>query len=216
MSIRILLADDHSLMLDGLRALLQREPGLEVVGAAKDGKEAVELARRTSPDVVVMDISMPGLNGIAATSQITAELPGVKVICLSMHAEPRFVEAMLEAGAAGYILKDYALEDLVKAIHLALAGDLYLCPRIGGTVVRALRADGPRRASAFALLTGREREILQLIAEGHSTKEIAGRLHLSIKTIGSHRENLMRKIGIDSVARLTKYAIQEGLTSATP
>lgn len=212
MKTRILLADDHEILLDGLRALLEKEPDFEVIGAARDGREAVEKSHSLMPDVVVMDISMPGLNGIDATRQITARRPEVKVLCLSAHAEPRFVEAMLEANASGYLLKDYSHESLVRAIRHVIADEVYICPRVGYAVVRALKADRPSAASTAEPLTDREREILQLIAEGHSTKEIAGRLFLSIKTIGTHREHLMEKLGIHSVAGLTKYAIREGLT----
>jgi DNA-binding NarL/FixJ family response regulator len=211
-SIRILLADDHEILLDGLRALLEKEPDFTVIGVVRDGKEAVEKAHSLAPDVVVMDISMPGLNGIDATRQITAKLPEVKVLCLSAHAEPRFVEAMLEANASGYLLKEYSHESLVRAIRHMIADEVYICPRVGYAVVRALKAERPSAASTVEPLTEREREILQLIAEGHSTKEIAERLFLSIKTVGTHREHLMEKLGIHSVAGLTKYAIREGLT----
>ncbi len=216
MSVRILLADDHRILLDGLAALLAQEPDFEVIGVASDGKEAVDKAHAQKPDVVVMDISMPGLNGVDATRQITAKLPGVKVLCLSAHTEPRFVEAMLEAEASGYLLKDYSHENLVRAIRHVIAGEVYICPRVGYAVVRALRAERPHAVSTLQPLSEREREILQLIAEGYSTKEIAGRLHLSIKTVGTHREHLMEKLDIHSVAGLTKYAIREGLTDTLP
>ncbi|HXU34695.1 MAG TPA: response regulator transcription factor [Thermoanaerobaculia bacterium] len=216
MSVRILLADDHAILLDGLRALLEKEPDFEVIGVVRDGREAVEKAHAEQPDVVVMDISMPGLNGIDATRQITAKRPETKVLCLSAHAEPRFVEAMLEANASGYLLKDYSHESLVRAIRHIIADEVYICPRVGYAVVRALKAERPSVASTVEPLTDREREILQLIAEGHSTKEIAERLFLSIKTVGTHREHLMEKLGIHSVAGLTKYAIREGLTDVAP
>jgi DNA-binding NarL/FixJ family response regulator len=216
MSIRILLADDHEILLDGLRALLEKETDFKVIGVARDGREAVEKAHSLMPDVVVMDISMPGLNGIDATRQITAKRPEAKVLCLSAHAEPRFVEAMLEANASGYLLKEYSHDSLVQAIRHMIANEVYICPRVGYAVVRALKAERPSAAAATEPLTDREREILQLIAEGHSTKEIAGRLFLSIKTVGTHREHLMEKLGIHSVAGLTKYAIREGLTEVTP
>ncbi len=212
MKTRILLADDHEILLDGLAALLAKEPDFEVVGTARDGREAVEKSHALHPDVVVMDVSMPGLNGIDATRQITARRPDAKVLCLSAHAEPQFVKAMLEANAAGYLLKDYSHESLVRAIRHVIVGEVYICPRVGHAVVRALKADRPSVTSTVEPLTEREREILQLIAEGHSTKEIADRLFLSIKTVGTHREHLMEKLGIHSVAGLTKYAIREGLT----
>ncbi|MEE8583468.1 MAG: response regulator transcription factor [Acidobacteriota bacterium] len=215
MSIRILLVDDHEVFLDGLRALLDRQPDMEVVGDAKGGRRAVRLARQTLPQVVVMDASMPGLNGFEATRQIVAEVPEVKVLCLSMHSEERFVLAMLDAGASGYLLKECALEELVRAVRSVAANQVYLSPGIAGIVVEACRAGQHQdRASAFSLLTAREREVLQLIAEGHATKEIAAQLYLSVKTIGTHREHLMDKLKIHSVAGLTKYAIRQELTSS--
>ena len=215
MSIRVLLVDDHEIMLNGLRSLLGQQQGMEVVGEAKDGRQAVESARQLSPHVVVMDLSMPGMNGIEATRRISAELPAVKVLCFSMHGDQRFVGAALEAGAAGYLLKERALEDLVRGIRTVVAGDTYLCPRIAGAVVEAYKSTRARAdASAYSLLTAREREILQLIAEGNTNVKIAEILGLSVKTIGTHRERLMAKLDIHTVAELTKYAIREGLTSS--
>ncbi len=218
MSIRILLVDDHEIMLDGLRSVLARQSGMEVVGLARDGRQAVRAARQLRPTLVVMDISMPGMNGVEATRQIVAAQPEVKILCLSMHSDPVLVEAVLEAGAAGYQLKDYALAELVRAIGIVMANETYLCPRIAGGVVQTLLAARRPGAAApvFASLTGREREVLQLIAEGHTNKEIAARIHLSVKTVGSHREHLMRKLDIHSIAGLTKYAVRHGLTSDEP
>ena len=214
MSIGILLADDHQLFLDGLHALLAQQPGMEVVAEARDGQEAVRAALKHRPDVVVMDISMPGMNGIEATRQITKRLPEVKVLSLSMHADKRFVLAVLEAGASGYLLKESALEELVRAIRAVEAGQTYLSPAIAGFVVEAYKAAHPKTASSmFSLLTAREREVLQLIAEGRSTKEIAELLCVSVKTVSTHREHLMKKLNLYSIAGLTKYAIREGLTS---
>ncbi len=214
MSIGILLADDHQLFLDGLHALLAQQPGMEVVAEARDGQEAVRAALEHRPDVVVMDVSMPGMNGIEATRQITKRLPTVKVLSLSMHADKRFVLAVLEAGASGYLLKESALEELVRAIRAVEAGQTYLSPAIAGVVVEAYKADHPKTASSmFSLLTAREREVLQLIAEGRSTKEIAELLCVSVKTVSTHREHLMKKLNLYSIAGLTKYAIREGLTS---
>lgn len=215
MSIRVLLVDDHEIMLNGLRSLLGQQEGMEVVGEAKDGREAVESARQLSPHVVVMDLSMPGMNGIEATRRISAELPAVKVLCFSMHGDQRFVGAALEAGAAGYLLKERALEDLVRGIRTVVAGETYLCPRIASAVVEAYKSTRARAdASAYSLLTAREREILQLIAEGNTNAKIAEILGLSVKTIGTHRERMMAKLDIHTVAELTKYAIREGLTSS--
>lgn len=215
MSIRVLLVDDHEMFLAGLEALLQRQQDMVVVGQVKDGMEAVKQARATKADVVVMDVSMAGMNGIEATREITSKLPGVKVLCLSMHAERRFVAAALDAGASGYLLKDNSFEELVDAIHTVKCNQVYLCHRVAGTVVEAYRAQRLQgESSVFSLLTRREREVLQLLAEGRSTKEIAARLSLSLKTVGTHRGHIMEKLSIHSVAGLTKYAIREGLTTA--
>ncbi len=214
MSHRIVLADDHELVRSGLRALLERQGDLAVVGEVRDGRDAVRSARELRPELVVMDVEMPSLNGIEATRQIASEVNGTKVLCLSMHASPRFVEAAFEAGAAGYLLKDSATDELVRAVRTVLAGRPYLSPALAEAAAGALRRHGaPAEASAFTLLTGREREVLQLLAEGCSTSEIASRLCLSAKTVYFHREQMMDKLGIRSVAGLTRYAIEEGLTS---
>ena len=214
MSIQILLVDDHEIFTDALRVLLSGEPDLEVIGRITDGRDAVREAVESVPDVVIMDVSMPGMNGIEATLEITRRRPEVKVLCLSMHAEGRFVRAALDAGASGYLLKECALAEVVQAIRAAVASQVYLSPAIAGTVVEAMKAGrSEAAASAFAVLTDRERGVLQLLAEGHATREIAARLHLSVKTIGTHREHIMGKLDIHSIAGLTKYAIREGLTS---
>jgi DNA-binding NarL/FixJ family response regulator len=215
MSIRIVLADDHTIFLSGLRTLLEKEPDLEVVAKVKDGREAVRVAHEKRPDLVVMDVSMPGMNGIEATRQITATLPRVKVLCLSMHSEEQFVTAVLEGGASGYLLKECALDELLTAIRTVMANQIFLSPTITTTVVQNYRAQrGATQPSPVSPLTDREREVLQLIAEGHSTKDIAARLHLSVKTIDTHRHRIMDKLRIHSVAGLTKYAIRRGLTTA--
>ena len=218
MAIRILLADDHELFLSGLLALLEKEPDMEVVGEAKDGREACRKAQELAPDLVLMDISMPGLNGIEATRQIATDRGvGVKVVCLSMHTESRFVEAALKSGAAGYLLKDSEPRELVRAIRVVMMGRTYISPAVAGTLVDALKDQRPLAgSSAFTLLTEREREVLQLLAEGHSTREIAEQLYMSPKTVATHREHLMNKLHIRSIAGLTKYAILEGLTSSEP
>ena len=217
MSIRILLADDHAIFMAGLRALLEKEPGFEVIAEAQDGREAVRKAIEESPDLVVMDVSMPGLNGIEATRSITSALPRTKVLCLSMHGGEQFVTAILDAGAKGYLLKDCLFEELAKAIRLILAGKTYLSPTLTGSVVKSIRASRPQDdPSPFAMLTRREREVLQLLAEGHPTKEIAERLHVSVKTVFTHRENLEQKLDIHGISGLTKYAVRCGLTTTDP
>lgn len=214
---RILLVDDHEILLGGLRSLLEGEPDLEIVGEARDGVEAVRLAEQLGPDLIVMDVSMPGLNGIEATRRITAKTPATAVLCLSSHSDSVMVEAMLEAGASGYLLKDHAVDELLRAIRSVSNGETYLSPRIAGGVVQSL-LNGSRSetSSAQTVLTDREREVLQLIAEGYSNKLIAERLNVSAKTVGTHREHVMQKLDIHTVAGLTKYAIQQGLTSPEP
>lgn len=217
MTIRILLADDHKIMREGLRALLERDLDFQVEAEAENGVEAVQLARKLKPHIVIMDIGMPGLNGIEATRQVTAELPATKVIALSMHSDKRFVIEMLKAGVSGYLLKDSASEELASAIRTVLSGTPYLSPKITGVVLKDyLSALTKTEPSAFTLLTSREREVLQLIAEGRSTKEIAATLFVSVKTVETHRQQIMDKLNLRSVAELTKYAVREGLTSLGP
>ncbi len=214
MSIRIVLADDHAMFLSGLRSLLEKEPNLEVVAEVKDGREAVRVAHEKRPDLVIMDVSMPGMNGIEATREITTTLPRIKVLCLSMHSEEQFIAAVLEGGASGYLLKECALDELLLAIRTVMANQIFLGPTITTTVVQSYRAQRATiQSSPFSLLTPRELEVLQLIAEGHSTKDIAARLHLSIKTIDTHRHRIMDKLNIHSVAGLTKFAVRQGLTT---
>lgn len=214
MATRVLLVDDHRMFVAGLRSLLDGRNGLKVVGEAHDGLEAIKAARRTHPNVVVMGITMPGMNGIEATREILAQRPSTRVLCLSAHSEKRFVAAALDAGAAGYLLKECGFEELVEAIDAVRRNQVYLHPKVAGTLVEAYRSQRGEDANVFSLLTRREREVLQLLAEGQSTKDIAGRLGLSLKTVGTHRAHVMDKLGIHSVAGLTKYAIREGLTTA--
>ena len=191
MSIRVLVADDHKIVRDGLRALIEKEEDIELVGEAKDGRAACTLARQLAPDVVVLDIVMPGLNGIEAARRMVAEMPGVKVIALSMHSDRRFVIEMLRAGAAGYLLKDAAFDELARAIRTVAAGETYLCPAVAGIVVEDYVEKLPvAAASPLSVLSPREREVLQLLAEGKTTKQIALDLHLSSKTIESHCEHI--------------------------
>ena len=214
MTYRILLADDHKIVRDGLRSLLEREADIQVAAEAENGRRALQLARKLAPDIVIMDISMPDLNGIDATRQITSEQPGVKVIALSMHSQRQFVEGMLRAGVSGYLLKDTAFEELVKAVRIVLSGKKYLSPDITEIVFQEyLRPQAEPNGLSTAELTLREREVLQLLAEGRTTREIAEALHISVKTVESHRKNVMDKLDLHTVAELTKYAIREGLTS---
>ncbi|MDY0355442.1 MAG: response regulator transcription factor [Sedimentisphaerales bacterium] len=215
MSIRIIVADDHTIVRHGLTRLLQQESDVEVVAQAQNGHATVELARELSPDIIVMDVGMPDLNGIDATQQILRENPEIKVLALSMHSGRKFVVAMLKAGASGYLLKDCALEELTTALQTIMSGRIYLSPAITDIVVDSyVRQPAEAEKSAFSVLSQREREVLQLMAEGNTTKQIALHLHISPKTVEGHRLRLMSKLDIDNVAQLTKYAIQEGLTSA--
>lgn len=214
MKIKVLLADDHVMMRGGLHMLLEQNAEIVVVGEAEDGREAVLLAKKLSPDVVVMDIAMPDMNGIEATRQIIAEHPGVKIIALSMHSDRHFVSEMLKAGAMAYLLKQCAVDELITAIKTVLKNQTYISPCISGVVVdQFVRTASKSEPSVFSRLTDREREVLQLMAEGKSSKEIANQLNLSIKTIETHRMKIMEKLNIHTVAELTKYAIREGLTS---
>jgi DNA-binding NarL/FixJ family response regulator len=208
---KILLVDDHAIVRDGLQAILASKPGVTLVGATANGREAVALARRLRPDVVLMDITMPGLNGIGATKQIVAELPGTKIIALSMHSDRRYVIAMFKAGASGYLLKDSASGELLQALDAVSKDQTYVGPAIAGTVVEALTKGEPLLQSRQ--LTNREREVLQLLAEGCTSKEIASRLHVAQATAESHRRQIMSKLNLHTVAELTKFAIREGLTT---
>jgi two-component system, NarL family, response regulator NreC len=217
MGITIIIADDHQILRQGLKTLLEKEPDMEVVAEAEDGRRTVTLVREFTPHVVIMDVNMPDLNGIEATRQILSEYPDMKVIALSMHADRRFVINMLKAGAHGYLLKDCAFEELAQAIRLVMGSKTYLSPGVAEIVVKDYvhRVPGPAQ-TAFSVLTAREREVLQLMAEGKSTSQIAELLHISIKTVETHRQQIMHKLGMRSVAELTKYAIREGLTSLEP
>jgi len=214
MGIRIVLADDHRIVRDGLCALLAREKDIELIGQADDGLGAVRLARELRPDIVVTDVSMPGLNGVEATRRIRADEPSVRVLCLSVHAESRMVLAVLEAGASGYVLKDCSYDELALAIRKAMADQIHLSAELVGLVVKEVRSRGqPQVAGGTAALTPREREMVQLLSEGLSTQQIADRLHVSIKTVAPHREHVMQKLDISSLAELTRYALCEGLSS---
>lgn len=214
MGIRILLADDHQIMVEGLCALLRKHPEMETVGQASDGRTAVEMAEKLSPDVVLMDIGMPNLNGIEATRQMVARHPNTKVMALSTHSDGTTVAKMLKAGASGYMLKASAFTELIKGIKAMVEDRTYLCSRIANVIFSDYvnMITNPKWSGGDGL-TGREREVLQLVAEGWTTKEIAATLHISVKTIDSHREHIMDKLNIRNIAGLTKYAIREGLTT---
>lgn len=214
MRIRIVLADDHAIVRQGLSRAIQQEDDIEVVGQTSSGRDAIDLVRTLAPDVLVTDISMPDLNGVEATRQIIGESPQMKVIALSMHSSRQFVVEMFRAGARGYLLKDCDYDELVAAIRAVAAGRTYVSPSIGDVIVEDLLGGAAVGApTASSVLTQREREVLQLMAEGRTTRQIALQLHISPKTVEAHRLRIMNKLDIDNVAQLTKYAIQEGLTS---
>ena len=214
MTIKIILADDHQIVRQGLRTLLAAEPDMKVVGEADNGRKTLGLAHELAPDVIIMDISMPDLNGIDATRQIMLKSPDVKIIALSMHSDSLFVMNMFKSGALGYLLKDCALEELVKAIRTVMRQKTYISPGLSDILIKDLANHwGSPPISAYAVLTAREREVLQLMAEGKTTLQIAGSLGVSSKTVEAHRKQIMNKLGLHSVAELTKYAIRQGLTS---
>jgi DNA-binding NarL/FixJ family response regulator len=212
MSVRILVVDDHVLMREGLVSMLAEEPDFEVAGEAANGRQAVALAGKLAPDVVVLDIAMPDLNGIDAARMIHSRLPNVKIIGLSMHKEHRSVLEMLKAGAAGYLPKSCAFEELGRAIRWVCSGRMYLSPEVTAPVLKDLANQMETVGDqAGSILTAREREVLQLVAEGKGTKQIASQLHVSVNTITRHRQNIMDKLDLHNVAALTKYAIREGI-----
>lgn len=218
MGIRVLLADDHKIVRDGLKSMLAKQLDIEVVGEAENGREAIQRARELTPDVVVMDIGMPELNGLDAARRLIEQMPGVKIVALSMHSDRRYVSEMLAAGAKGYLLKDSAFDELTRAIRAAAEGRTYLSPGVADVVLedylRRIGSDGdPAAPPAPRGLSSREREVLQLIAEGLSTKQIASNLHLSVKTVETHRRQIMDKLGIFNIAGLIKFAVREGLAS---
>ncbi|GBE34547.1 oxygen regulatory protein NreC [bacterium BMS3Bbin06] len=210
----MVLVDDHAIFREGLRCLIEKQPDIEVVGEAADGRKAIHVAKELRPDLVIMDVKMPVMNGIEATRQIVDKFSGVKVLALSMYSDTRFVLEMLRAGASGYLLKDSTFEELNRAIRTVVSNKIYLSPGIACIVVETLLSQQSSSDSlVFSLLTDREREVLQLLSEGNSTKQIALHLYVSVKTVESHRKNIMNKLDIHTVAELTKYAIREGLTS---
>jgi DNA-binding NarL/FixJ family response regulator len=215
MAIRVFLADDHAVVRDGLRLILEAQEDITVVGEAADGHQAIDRVLKAKPDVVIMDIAMPGLNGIEATLQILKSCPSVKVVILSMHSSSEHISRALTAGAVGYLLKESAGKEVVKAVKTVYLGHRYLCQKISESLIddyidlqETAPAEGP-----LTRLSSREREVLQLVAEGKTTKEIAGMLYLSTKTIETYRSRLMVKLGINDVPGLVKFAIQHGITS---
>lgn len=216
MSIRIIIADDHAILRDGLSKSFDMEKDVEVVAQAADGHTVVNLIREHLPDVVIMDIGMPELNGIEATRRISRDFPTVKVIGLSMHSSDKYVREMFRAGACGYLLKNCPFDELTEAVRTVANGKTYVSPSIGEMVVQEYINQPDDQKSVFSILSQREREVLQLLAEGKTTKQAAMSLHISPKTVEVHRLNLMNKLEIDNIAQLTKYAIQEGLTEPEP
>lgn len=215
MTIRILLADDHKILREGLKKLIEEEDNLEVIGESKNGPDTVRLTQKLKPDLIIMDISMPELSGIEATRRILKEIPGIKVIALSMHSDSRYVMDMLEVGAKGYLLKDCAFDEIIHAIHAVIEGKTYLSPGVTDIVVdSSLGKMGKQPTNpARSLLSSREIEILQLLSEGARTKDIAEKLFISQKTVETHRRNIMTKLKLDNIADLVRFAIREGLTT---
>lgn len=213
MSIRVVLADDHAIVREGLKTILERNPQIQVIGEAGDGRAAVAMADKLRPDVLIMDVGMPELNGIEATRQIKQQHPGVKVVALSTYSDKRYVLRMLEAGASGYVLKASVGQELVQAVVDASEGKNYLSSEVAGAVIAGCVNRDEADAPSASVLGAREREALQYIAEGKSSKEIAFAMKISVRTVEMHRRNIMRKLDIHSVAALTKYAIREGLTN---
>jgi DNA-binding NarL/FixJ family response regulator len=206
--IRILLADDHAVVRQGFKMILDAQPDMEIVGEAGNGREAVDLAEQLRPDVVVMDVAMPELNGIEATRRLASSVPHARVVALSMHKDSVYVREILRAGARGYLLKDSGAADLVAAIHAVASGESYLSPAVSNAVL-----DDYRRhvTNPIDLLTSREREVLQLLAEGKTNKEIAGLLNLSVYTVEAHRGRIMEKLNLHSINDLVRFAVRNGL-----
>ncbi len=214
MTTRIMLAEDHHIVRQGLHKLLDEHSDLTVVGEAADGRTALACAKELSPNIIILDIGLPGLNGVYVAKQVLAEQPAIKIIALSMHANSQFVDSMLKAGAAAYLVKDSVADDLIKAIRSVLAGDIYLSPRAAKVLVEErLRGHTDTSHCVYELLSSRQREVLQLLVEGKSVKEIAGELHISINTVNTHRQDIMKSLKVNNLAELVKYAIREGLTS---
>ncbi|HOV63723.1 MAG TPA: response regulator transcription factor [Spirochaetia bacterium] len=214
MNVHILLVDDHAIVREGLKSLIANQPGMEVIGEASDGLSAVESAVTLKPDIVIMEVMLKFLNGIEATRKILAADPRIKVLCLSRHTDKRSVVQMIRAGASGFIGKTSNFEELLQAIKFIIDGGVYLSPGISGFLVDEIRGQKDlEKDSAYSILTDREREVLQQISEGLTTKEIASSMHVSCKTVETYRKQIMGKVGIHSIAGLTKYAVQQGLST---
>jgi len=214
MTIRILVVDDHDIVRSGLVALLQRDPEFEVVGEAGDGLQALQLAQALQPDVMVTDLSMPKLNGIELVRRMQAEQAQVKLLCLSYHEASHMVLSAIDAGAQGYVLKHSTVQELVEAVRQVARGKVFVSASLVGVFVAGFRArHSAQPCSAYAALTAREREVAQLLSEGHSTAEVAEQLHVSVKTVATHRENIFQKLRLGGIAELTRYALREGLSS---
>lgn len=211
--IRVLIADDHTIVREGIRMILTAQPDIEVVGEAANGQEAIDLTRKLRPDVVVMDISMPGVSGINATKAIKAEMPEVNVLALTMHEDETYVFQLLKAGASGYVLKRGAASDLVNAVRAASKGEAFLYPSVAKAVVQDYlqRVEAGEERERWDGLTQREREILKLIAEGYTNQEIAQKLYISVKTVQTHRAHILEKLGLHDRTELVRYAIRKGL-----
>lgn len=213
MPVKLLLVDDHAIIREGLTRALQNHEDFDVVGQADTGLSAIKRTRKLSPDIIIMDISMPDMNGMDATWEIKRDFPEVKIIALSMHSSRKFISEMFKCGASGYLLKDCSLDELIQAIRTVTAGNNYISPDISDVAVDLLKGAEGEERSPFSKLTRREREVLQLLAEGRTTKQAGALLHVSPKTIEAHRLRIINKLGINSIAQLTKYAIQQGLVS---
>ena len=212
--IKIVLADDHTIVRQGLRSILEQQAGINVVAEAQNGREAVRLTEQLKPDVVVMDFSMPDLNGLEATRQIKQRVPETKVLILTRHANQEYVKSILSAGASGYLVKKSAAEELVIAIQAVHRGDSYLDPSISTSIIKEYLDPIAGESKTLEIkLTSRQREVLQLIAEGHPNREIASRLNISVKTVENHRANIMKSLDLHSTADLTQYAIRKGIIS---
>jgi len=214
MSIKIIVVDEHKILREGLSSLINKQPNMKTIGEATDGREAIEIVNKLSPDLVLMDVTMPNLNGIEATRKIKSKKPNIEIIALSLHSDRRYVLGMIEAGVSGYLLKECAFDELVQAINTVMDGKKYLSPEISDILIEEYTTKNSNdKSTIYSKLTPREREVLQQIAEGKSTKEIAKNFSISIKTVETHRQHIKKKLKATSIAKLTKIAIREGLTS---